>query len=158
MPHTIARVVYEATGAYHRAFERALVQAGLPLAQVNPRQARRFAEATGRLAKTDAAMLARLGALLEPPVRPVPSPVLDMMRELHGARQALIKDRTAALNRQKALTAALLKRHALQRLKQIEAQLAAIDAELDALCTADPDLDRRRAILASIPASARPPQ
>ena len=154
VPHTIARVVYEATGAYHRAFERALVQAGLPLAQVNPRQARRFAEATGRLAKTDrcdAAMLARLGALLEPPVRPVPSPVLDMMRELHGARQALIKDRTAALNREKALTAALLKRHALQRLRQIEAQLAAIDAELDALCTADPDLDRRRAILASIP-------
>lgn len=153
-PHVIARVVYEATGAYHRAVERALAQAGLSLAKVNPRQARRFAEATGRLAKTDrcdAAMLARLGALLEPPVRAVPTPLLGTMCELHGARQALIKDRTAALNRQKTLTATLLKRQVLQRLRQIEAQLAAVDAELDTLCAADPDLDRRRAILASIP-------
>lgn len=153
-PHPLARVVYEATGAYHRAFERALAQAGLPLAKVNPRQARRFAEATGRLAKTDrcdAALLARLGALLEPPVRPAPSPLLGTLRELHGARQALIKDRTAALNRQKTLTAALLKRQARQRLAQIEAQLAAIEVELDALCAAAPDLDRRRAILVSIP-------
>lgn len=152
--HRILRVVYEATGAYHRAFERALAQADLPLAKVNPRQARRFAEATGQLAKTDrcdAAMLARLGALLEPPVRSLPSATLVAMRELHGARQALIKDRTAALNRQKGLTSALLKRQALRRLAQIKAQLAAIDTELDVLCGADPDLDHRRAILASIP-------
>lgn len=152
--HRIFRVVYEATGAYHRAFERTLAQANLPLAKVNPRQARRFAEATGQLAKTDrcdAAMLARLGALLEPPVRSLPSATLAAMRELHGARQALIKDRTATLNRQKGLGSALLKRQALQRLAQIKAQLAAIDAELDMLCVADPALNHRRIILASIP-------
>src|SRR3546814_2370851 len=51
-PHTIVRVVFEATGAYHRAFERRLATAGLAMAKVNPRQARRFAEATGKLAKT----------------------------------------------------------------------------------------------------------
>ncbi|WP_210314924.1 hypothetical protein [Rhizobium sp. AQ_MP] len=42
---------------------------GVPLSKVNPRYARRFAEATGRLAKTDtidAAMLARHGTFLEP--------------------------------------------------------------------------------------------
>lgn len=152
--HRIVRVVYEATGAYHRAFERTLAEANLPLAKVNPRQARRFAEATGQLAKTDrcdAAMLARLGALLEPPVRSLPSVTLAAMRELHGARQALIKDRTATLNRQKGLGSALLKRQALQRLAQIKAQLAAIEAELDMLCVADPALNHRRAILASIP-------
>lgn len=153
-PHSLARVVYEATGAYHRAFERALAEAGLPLAKVNPRQARRFAEAIGRLAKTDrcdAAMLARLGALLEPSVRPVLSPTLDAMKELHSARQALLKDRTAALNRQKMLRAALLKRQNAQRLRQIEAQLTAIDVELTSLCAADTDLERRRIILTSIP-------
>ncbi len=153
-PHTISRVVYEATGAYHRAFERALHEAGLPLAKVNPRQARRFAEAVGQLAKTDrcdAALLARLGALLEPAVRPVLSPTLDAMKELHGARQALVKDRTAALNRQKTLCSALLKRHNAQRLRQIETQLAAINAALAALCEADPDLKARWSILASIP-------
>ena len=154
-PHNrIARVVFEATGANHRAFERALAAAGLPAAKIKPRQARRFAEAIGRLAKTDrcdAALLARFGALIEPAARPVQSPTLDAMRELHTARCALLKDRTAALNRQKAIRSALLKRHNVQRLQQIAAQLAAIDAELLALCAADPDLQERLSILTSIP-------
>jgi transposase len=152
--HSIARVVYEATGAYHRGFERCLATAGLAMAKVNPLQARRFADATGKLAKTDrcdAAMLARFGALLEPAARPVASPALDEMKELHVARQALVKDRTAALNRQKTVRLALIKRHIAQRLRQIEAQLAAIDAALKALINADPELAARFAILASIP-------
>ena len=48
-------------------------RAGVPFVKVNPRQARRFAEATGKLAKTDrldAAILARMGALLELEARP----------------------------------------------------------------------------------------
>ena len=58
-------VVYEATGRYHRDFEEALVDAGLPLARANPLRARRFAQSMGRNAKTDAvdaAVLARMGA------------------------------------------------------------------------------------------------
>ena len=75
-------------------------------------------------------MLARFGALLEPPVRPIISATLDQMRELHAARSALVKDRTAAQNRQNNLVLALLKRQAAKRLAQIEDQLAALDAEL----------------------------
>ncbi len=62
------RVVFEAAGAYHRALEEALGRAARPFCKVNPRQARRFAQATGRLAKTDridAAMLARMGHVLD---------------------------------------------------------------------------------------------
>jgi transposase len=66
--------VFEPTGPYHRAVERALGVAGVPFVKVNPRQARRFAEATGKLAKTDrldAAILARMGALGKyPPAKP----------------------------------------------------------------------------------------
>ena len=36
------RVVFEPTGPYHRAVERALGIAGVPFVKVNPRQARRF--------------------------------------------------------------------------------------------------------------------
>ena len=35
----VERVVFEATGRYHRDLERRLGEAGLPLAKVNPRQA-----------------------------------------------------------------------------------------------------------------------
>ena len=101
------RVVFEPTGPYHRAIERALGVAGVPFVKVNPRQARRFAEATGKLAKTDrldAAILARMGALLELQARPARSEILLELKELYVAREALVKDRTAARNRGKVLT------------------------------------------------------
>jgi transposase len=154
----IQRVVFEPTGAYHRGLERSLATAGLPLAKVNPRHTRRFAEALGQLAKTDrldAALLARFSALLEPPTRPVLSPTLDVMKELLVARQALIKDRTAALNRQKVVRSPLLRRQLDQRLRQIAHQLAAIEAYLLSLCQEDADLAPRLAILMSIPGIAQ---
>lgn len=152
------RIVFEPTGPYHRALERFLAERGLPLAKVNPRQARRFAEATGKLAKTDrldAVMLARMGALLAVELRPARSKILDQLKELHIARAALVTDRTAAKNRAKALTLAVLKRQNVERLSQIERQLAAVEAEIEALIKAEPDLARRMAILVSIPGIAR---
>lgn len=59
----MTRVIYEATGAYHSGIERAL-GGHLPLVKVNPLQARRFAQAQGVRAKTDAVdarMLAVMG-------------------------------------------------------------------------------------------------
>ena len=84
----VARVVFEPTGASHKAFEVALGET-LPLVKVNPLQARRFAEAYGTRAKTDAVdaqMLARMGAAfdLEPQV-PQSKNMRDL-RELHVAR------------------------------------------------------------------------
>lgn len=148
----IARVIYEPTGAYHQAMERALQH--LPLVKVNPRQARRFAEATGRLAKTDridAQMLALMGELLQPVPRPLPSQALQQLKQLQLARQALIKDRTAAKARAKACSLALLKRQNAARLKQIDEHLAALDAEIARRIDADPALQARCSILCSIP-------
>ena len=154
---TPARVVYEPTGRYHRTLERALAAAGMPIAKVNPRQARRFAEAIGNLAKTDAldaAMLTRMGAVLSLEARPVPSGLINDLRDLRTARNALIKDQVAALTRAKAITLPLLKRQNAARLKQIEAQREAVDAEINALIQGDPDLAQRFASLCSIPGIA----
>ena len=154
---TPARIVYEPTGHYHRALERALAAAGVPIAKVNPRQARRFAEATGNLAKTDAldaAMLTRMGAVLSLEARPVPSAIINDLRDLRTARNALIKDQVAAQTRAKAITLPLLKRQNAARLKQIEAQREAVDAEINTLIQGDPDLAQRFAILCSIPGIA----
>lgn len=150
----VVRVVFEPTGRYHHDFERRLSGAGLSLAKVNPRQARRFAEAIGCNAKTDAvdaAMPARMGALLEPPVRPIASATLDDMKELQVAKLGLVKDRTAAKNRDHACRSPLLKRHAAQRLAQIDRQIAAVDAELKASLAREPELMARFDVLSSIP-------
>lgn len=154
---TVSRLVYEATGPYHRAFERAMGEAGLPLCKVNPRQAKRFGQALGQLAKTDrmdAAMLARFGALVEPGVRTAPSKIISDLKDLHVARIALVKDRTAAKNREKNLTSSLLKRHVRQRLSSIESHLKEIEEAIRTLIDSDDQLRRKFAILVSIPGIA----
>ncbi len=86
----IARIVFEPTGPYHRAFEQAL-SGKFPLVKVNPFKARRFAEACGTRAKTDAVdarILARMGAALEmEPDQPTSSKLLglkDLQRDGSG--------------------------------------------------------------------------
>lgn len=61
-------IVFEASGAYHKQLENSLSEEAVPYSKVNPRQARRFAEATGKTVKADkidAAILAKTGAILE---------------------------------------------------------------------------------------------
>jgi transposase len=160
-PQQPARIIFEATGAYHRALEKALGKAGLAGVKINPLQpslacsvARRFAEATGKRVKTDpvdAAMLARFGATLRPDIRPAPDETIDTLSELLVARRALVKDRTAALNRAKTLTLSILKRQNQRQLKQIEDHIAAIDREHASVLAANAELRTRFDILISIP-------
>jgi transposase len=149
-----ARVVFEPTGPYHGAFERALGRAGVPYAKVNPARARRFAEAVGTRAKTDridAALLARLGALLEPaPQAPRPA-ILDDLRELQLARAALLRDRTAAQNRAAQIRLLLLRRQNARALRALERALTQVDAAIAALIAGDEGLARKAHILCSIP-------
>jgi transposase len=61
----VARIVFEPTGPYHKAFEAALGET-FPLVKVNPPQARRFAEAHGTRAKTDAVPSRQIGFAQSP--------------------------------------------------------------------------------------------
>ena len=149
-----ARVAFEPSGAYHKALEIDLAAARLPAIKINPLQARRFAEAIGSRAKTDAVdarVLARMAATLALEPTPPQSERARCLKELQVARQGLVKDRTAARNRAKIQTLSLLKRQAAARLRHVETQLAAVDAEIEALIAADDELAARRDILVSIP-------
>ena len=151
---TPTRIVFEPTGAYHRRLEKALFAAGLCAVKVNPRYARHFAEATGQLAKTDgidAALLARMGSVLELEGGPETSEILHDLRELVVARKALVKDRVAATNRVQTAENVILKRQLRARLKQIEKHLNEIDKTVSTTFSEDPELSRRRDILCSIP-------
>ena len=67
-------VVLEASGGLELPLVAALAVEELPVVVVNPRQARDFARATGKLAKTDAldaSVLAHFGEAVKPPVRPL---------------------------------------------------------------------------------------
>ena len=147
----VERIAFEATGVYHKALEQAL--AAMPCVKLNPQRVRRFAQAIGALAKTDridAALLARMAVTLEPPTRSAPNANQVLLAELINARNGLVRDRTALKNREKNLTASLLKRQCSQRLDQIAHHLKDLDAEIAAIIAADPKLSRRHQILSSI--------
>ena len=149
----IARVVYEPTGPYHRNFEEHFCDK-LPLVKVNPLQARRFAEACGTRAKTDALDargLARMGIALElePGIPVAKTP--RILKDLQVARTALIKERTRLNNRAHVQTNTVLKRQTKARLVLVKKQLCELDREIDTLIKADETSARSREIVQSIP-------
>ncbi|GLS16970.1 IS110 family transposase [Hydrogenophaga electricum] len=131
-PLGVGLVVMEATGGYEAALACALQAAGLPVAVVNPRQARDFAKSMGRLAKTDAVdarILAELGSVL---LRR--EDLSRFLRPLADERQQWL----AALvtRRRQLLTMLHSERQRLQITPKklhasIEAIVAAIKAQLD---------------------------
>ncbi len=151
-------IVFEATGVYHRLLETCLAKHNIPFARVNPRQARRFCEGTGQLAKTDrvdAKMLAKMGALLELEASQPKSKTLHDLKQLATARLALIKDRTAAKARLATSTHSLLSQQIKRRLRQIERDLTQVTEAIDDIVAADKNLVARAEILMSIPGIAK---
>lgn len=73
------------------------------------------------------------------------------MKDLLVARRALVKDRTAARNRDHQRSLPLLKAQAAERLRQIERQIDAIDQALREQLESDAALRARFDILVSIP-------
>lgn len=98
------RVVLEATGGYERPIVAAMLAAKLPVVVVNPKQVRRFAQALGQLAKTDAIdarVLARFAADIKPDIRPLPDEKALVFQDMLARRRQLIQMRTAESNRLK---------------------------------------------------------
>jgi transposase len=129
-------IVLEATGGYERRLVACIHEAGLPLAVINPRQARDFAKATGQLAKTDrvdAAVLASFGRKLAPTPKPATSAEQLLLAELAARRRQLILMRTSESNRlQQAVSKSILK--SIQRhINLLNAEIEKLDTEISAL-------------------------
>lgn len=125
-PFKPERVILEATGKLEAAAAAALGLAGMPVAVVNPRQARDFAKATGQLAKTDkidARVLAEFGRAVPIEVRPLKDEQARDLEDLLARRRQLIRMVAAEKNR---LTRALPK-----TIKDIRAHITWLEKRLD---------------------------
>jgi transposase len=127
-----ALIVLEATGGYEAACASALAVAELPVAVINPRQARDFAKSLGRLAKTDridAAVLARFGEAVHPEPRKLADEQTEQLRALIGRRRQLIEMLVAEKNRV-GLSHRAVRPGLLDHVGWLEDQLAEIDKDL----------------------------
>jgi len=151
---TVRVIVIEATGGYERAVVAELAAAGLPVVVINPRQARDFAKATGRLAKTDlidAAMLADFGLAVQPPQRPLPDAETQQMREKLARRRQIVVMITAETNRLEHITTKAVRHSITSVLKLLEKQLAEIENDLDQHIRQSPIWQEKSELLRSVP-------
>lgn len=146
--------VFEATGRYDRALTIALEAAGIAFARVNPAQARDFARACGRLAKTDridARMLAEMGQRLALKPTPAISPNQRKLADLAARRDQLVAMRAQEKTR--------LADHLDDQVAQdIEAHIGWLthridktNRQIDNLIAQDRDMAERAAVMRSMP-------
>jgi transposase len=148
-----ALVVLEATGGYEAPLAAALAAAGLPVVVVNPRQARRFAEATGRLAKTDrldAAALAHFAEAVRPAARPLPDADARALAALVARRRQLLDMRTAERNRLPLADPAVA-RDIRAHVAWLDRRIAAAGRDLAAAVRASPAWRAKDDLLQSAP-------
>lgn len=107
-------IVLEATGGLETLAAASLGSASLPVAVVNPRQARDFGKAMGMLAKTDpidARMLALFGERIRPEPRPLKSQDLQELTDSLTRRSQLVAMLTAEKKPSKLCTQDYPQRH-----------------------------------------------
>lgn len=99
-------IVMEATGVYYLDLAMALSEAGLPVAVINPKSFRHFAELKLQTSKTDAIdsdLLAEYGQRMAPPLWTPPNRHYQALRSLGRQINRLVGSRTQAKNRLHAL-------------------------------------------------------
>jgi transposase len=146
-------VVCEASGGYERPVVLTLQQAALAVSVVNPRQARDFARAQGRLAKTDrldAAVLADYGRCLQPAVSAAPSAAQRQLAELVSRRQQVQQLRSAEHNRLEHITHPAVRRQVQRHRLGLDRQLEQLDAWITELVRAEPALAHKVARLCAV--------
>lgn len=125
-------VVLEATGGQETHIVAALAAAKMPLAVVNPRQARDFARATGELAKTDAIdarILALFAERIRPEVRELPDDETRELDALMARRRQLVDIRVGERNRLHQ-AAAVVRSSVAEHVAWLEERIDEVDAEL----------------------------
>ena len=146
-------VVMEATGGLEKARARALDDAGIPIAIINPRQMRDFARSTGRLAKTDsidAEVIALYAERIRPEPREIPSPDTDKLDSLVTRRQQLIQILTAEKNRLQQSATVTIRQSIRAVIRVLQKEIEAASRSIAALLASSPKMQAKATLLQSV--------
>ena len=146
-------VVLEATGGFETLLVSSMVERGLPVVVVNPRQVRDFARATGTLAKTDT-IDAQILALFAERVRPTPRPLADdtlrELRALTARRRQLLGMITQEKNRLR-MASPRVQGQLREHIEWLEQRLKELDKDLTDFIGSSPPWRAKDDLLRSTP-------
>jgi transposase len=150
----VGLVCIEATGRYHRRVAAALLDAGIPVALVNPQRAREFARSTGKLEKSDridARVLAEFAHAAKHRRMQKPPEKQTELADLVSRRRALVQMRVAERNRLQDEQPRLACTQAKKMLRLIEQQIEDLDRAIAGLIESDDDWNDKSQIIDSVP-------
>jgi transposase len=149
-----AGIVLEATGGLEQPLLDALLDAGLPVARVNPGRVRHFAKALGILAKTDkidARVLAEFARLASPRLAEKRSANQVELEALLTCRRQLIRVRTEQTNRRLCTRSKAALKAIDAVLKVLEKQVVELDKQIARLIDSDDDFNSIDKLLQTVP-------
>jgi transposase len=152
--HAIALVVLEATGGYEKPIAAEMLDAGLPVVVVNPRQVRDFANGLGQWAKTDpidAHVLAKFAQVVRPAPKTHSTPQTAELAELVRRRRQLNDLQTQESNRLLMIHHPKVKKSIRKMLKTLDFQINEIDQLIREHIDADDNFKNKDRILQSTP-------
>lgn len=152
-----ALVVLEATGRYERLAASSIAAAGIPVAVVNPRQARDFAKAIGQLAKTDkidAFVLARFASAVGPSPSTIPDEEARHLQYILARRRQLLSMLVSEKNRLQMAPEAFEGR-VRAHVRWLEKEIGRTDRGLDEAIEASAAFKENEALLRSVPGVGR---
>lgn len=126
-------IVMEATGGLESRLACELAACGLPVAVINPRQARDFAKATGQLAKTDrvdAAVLCAFARAIRPAVRVLKDAGTRDLDDLVTRRRQLIAMRVQETLRLGSAESKALQKNLKKHIAWLDKQIVDLDGDL----------------------------
>ena len=126
-------IVMEATGGLETRLACELAACGLPVAVINPRQARDFAKATGQLAKTDkvdAAVLCAFARAIRPAVRILKDADTRDLDDMVSRRRQLIAMRVQETLRLGSAESKALQKSLKKHIAWLDKQIASVDGDL----------------------------
>ena len=139
--HQVELVAMEATGGYEQQAFAQLSAQGLPVAILNPRAVRQFAQAMGSLEKTDAidaGMIAWYAEVKNAQAATLAPKSQQHLRALVTRLRQLTDLRVAQLNQQRLVTDRAVKASFKKLLAVVEQQIGALEQRIAALLEQDP--------------------
>lgn len=132
--------VLEASGGYERNPLKALLDAGVHAALVQPGCVRNFAKAGKIHAKNDAADakgIARFAEVMKPRLAMKVPPAEEKLRSLQDRREQVIGDRVRESNREKQCPDASIRRRITASIKRLRKEEAKLDDQIDRIIRED---------------------
>ena len=153
-PYAPKLVVMEATGGYEAAVAASLATAGFALAIINPRQARDFAKATGKLAKTDkidAAVLAHFAEAVRPAAQVLADEQTRELEALVTRGRQLVEMLVAEQNRLRLVASKAMRRDIEKHVDWLKKRIKDHDSDIGKAVRETPMWREKDDLLQSVP-------